>query len=48
MPQLIEAYPSLFDTKEMEEHLQQKKVEMDVARIKAFAANHNANYKREV
>lgn len=45
MPHIAEIYPNLFDSEELEEQLQQKKLELEVARIKGFVASHNANYK---
>lgn len=47
MPSIHEAYPTLFDTAEIEEKVQAKRDEASVARFKQFAQIHNKKY-REV
>lgn len=41
MPELSEAYPTLFDSKEIEEKKQEKKDELSALRFKQFAQNYN-------
>lgn len=48
LPELAEAYPSLFDTKEIEEHKQQKRNELSALRFKQFANFHNNKINKEV
>lgn len=48
LPELAEAYPSLFDTKEIEEHKQQKRDELSALRFKQFANFHNNKINKEV
>lgn len=45
MPTIAEAYPSLFDSKELEEKTKAKKEELSALRFKQFAMNHNARFK---
>ena len=45
LPELGAVYPSLFDTKEIEEKKQAKKMELSAARFKQFAQSHNEKYK---
>ena len=45
MPQIAEAYPSLFEAEEIENKIQEKKDELSVLRFKQFAQNHNNKYK---
>ena len=45
MPQLYEAYPTLFDSDELEEQKQQKKTELSIMRFKQFAQTYNNRYK---
>lgn len=44
MPSIAEAYPSLFDTTELEERRQEKAMELSVARFRQFAQHHNKKY----
>lgn len=48
MPELGAVYPSLFDTKEIEEQKQAKKVELSALRFKQFAQSYNNKFKKEV
>ena len=48
LPELAEAYPSLFDTKEIEEYKQQKRNELSALRFKQFANFHNNKINKEV
>lgn len=45
MPHIAEAYPSLFETAEIENKIQEKKNELSILRFKQFAQNHNNKYK---
>jgi hypothetical protein len=45
MPTLSEAYPSLFDTEEEQERIQEQKDELTILRFKQFAQAHNSKYK---
>jgi hypothetical protein len=45
IPEISEAYPSLFDTKFMEEKKQEKKAELSALRFKQFANSYNSKYK---
>lgn len=45
MPELAEAYPTLFSKKNIEEEKQRKKDELSAIRFKQFAAAYNARYK---
>ena len=45
MPQLYEVYPSLFNSEEMENQKQQKKLELSALRFKQFAQAYNNKYK---
>lgn len=47
LPSIQEAYPTLFDSAEIEEKVQVKRDEASVARLKQFAQIHNKKY-REV
>lgn len=47
MPQIAEAYPSLFVTEEIEEKIQEKKDELSVLRFKQFAQSYNKRYEEE-
>lgn len=44
LPELSEAYPSLFNTKEMEEAKAVKQAEISALRFKLFAENHNKKF----
>lgn len=45
MPQISEAYPSLFSSGEVEEKVQEKKNELSVLRFKQFAQSYNKKFK---
>lgn len=45
MPTLADAYPSLFNSEEIEEQQQRKKDELTIMRFKQFAASHNKKYR---
>ena len=47
MPEVYEAYPTLFDSKEMEEKKAEKKAELSAIRFKQFAASFNKKFKEE-
>lgn len=47
MPDIAEVYPTLFDTKEMEERKAVKKAELSALRFKQFAASYNKKFKEE-
>lgn len=47
MPEIGEEYPSLFDTKEIQEKKAEKKAELSVLRFKLFAEAHNEKFKKE-
>lgn len=44
-PEVAEAYPNLFNTEQIEEAKAQKQAELNIARFKQFADNHNKNFK---
>lgn len=44
MPAIAEAYPSLFDSEEIEEAKQQKQMELSALRFKQFADTFNKNF----
>ena len=44
-PELGEVYPTLFDTKEIEQKKQVKKMELSAIRFKQFADSHNSKFK---
>lgn len=44
MPELHQAYPSLFDTQEVEEVRAVKQAEISALRFKLFADNHNKKF----
>ena len=48
MPDIAQVYPSLFDSKEVEEIKAQKLDELSVARFKQFAHSFNSNFNKEV
>ena len=48
LPEISEAYPSLFDSKVFEEKKQEQKAELSALRFKQFANFHNKKYKEEV
>ena len=45
MPEIANVYPTLFDSKEIEEKKQEKQDELSVARFKQFAQSHNMRFK---
>lgn len=45
MPEISEAYPSLFVASEIREKQQEKKAELSALRFKQFAASYNKKYK---
>lgn len=45
MPEISEVYPTLFDSKEIEEKKQAKKAELSALRFKQFANFHNSKIK---
>lgn len=47
MPDISEAYPSLFDGKEVEEQKQEKKDELSAVRFKQFANSFNKKLKNK-
>lgn len=44
-PEVAEAYPSLFNSEQMQEEKAKKQAELSIARFKQFADNHNRNFK---
>ncbi len=48
MPSISDAYPSLFDSEEIEEKKQEKKNELSILRFKQFAQSYNDKFKKEV
>lgn len=47
MPEIYEAYPTLFDSKELEEKKAEMKAELSAIRFKQFAASFNKKFKEE-
>lgn len=47
MPELSEAYPTLFDSKEMQEKKQERKDDLSALRFKQFAQNYNKSFKNK-
>lgn len=45
MPELSEAYPTLFNSKEIEEKKAEKQAELSALRFKQFAASYNQRFK---
>lgn len=45
IPEISEVYPSLFDSKDIEEKKQEQKAELSVLRFKQFANSYNKKYK---
>lgn len=45
MPDISEAYPTLFNTKEVEEQKAEKQAELSALRFKQFAASYNQRFK---
>lgn len=48
MPDISDVYPSLFNSKEIEEIKQENKDKLSVLRFKQFATCHNSKFKKEV
>ena len=48
VPEIAEVYPSLFDSKEIEEEKQEKRDELSILRFKQFAQTFNKNFEKEV
>lgn len=48
VPEIAEVYPSLFDSKEIEEKKQEKRDELSILRFKQFALSYNKKFKKEV
>ena len=47
MPEIQEAYPTLFDSKVVEEKRAEQKAELSALRFKQFAASFNKKFKEE-
>lgn len=47
LPEIGEAYPTLFDTKEVQEQKQERKAELSALRFKLFADSYNSRFKEE-
>lgn len=47
MPSIADAYPSLFNSEELQEKLQAKREELSVLRFKQFAQSLNKKFKEE-
>lgn len=45
MPEITEAYPSLFDSEEIQEQKKEKQMELYALRFKQFAASYNKKFK---
>ena len=48
MPEISAAYPTLFDSKEIQEKKQEKKNELSALRFKQFAQAYNKKFNKEV
>lgn len=48
MPDISEAYPTLFDSQEIEEKKQEQKAKLSALRFKQFAQSFNQNFNKEV
>lgn len=48
MPDISEAYPSLFDSQELAEKKQEKQAELSALRFKQFAQSYNQKFRKEV
>lgn len=48
VPEIAEVYPSLFDSKEIEEEKQEKRDELSILRFKQFAQTFNKKFEKEV
>ena len=47
MPEIGEVYPTLFDSKEIQERKEAKQVELSVLRFKLFAKSYNEKFKNK-
>lgn len=47
MPAIEEVYPTLFDTKAIEEQKRERQAELSAIRFKQFATSFNKNFKKE-
>ena len=47
LPELSEIYPSLFDSKEIEEYKQEQRMNLSAIRFKQFATSYNKRFKEE-
>lgn len=47
-PSIAEAYPSLFNSEDIEEKQQEKRDELSALRFKQFAQSYNRKFKKEV
>lgn len=47
MPDISEVYPTLFDSKELQEKKEERLAELSALRFKLFAQSHNEKFKRE-
>ena len=48
MPEISAAYPTLFDSEEIQEQKQEKKDELSALRFKQFAQSYNKKFNKEV
>ena len=48
MPDISEVYPTIFDSKDIEEKKREKKAELSALRFKQFAESYNKKFKQEV
>ena len=48
MPEISAAYPTLFDSEEIQEKKQEKKDELSALRFKQFAQSYNKKFNKEV
>lgn len=48
MPKIADVFPSLFDSEEIEEKLQEKKDELSALRFKQFTQSFNRKFNKEV
>ena len=46
MPEIAEVYPTLFDSKEIQEKQEEKQAELSALRFKLFAKSHNDKFKK--
>ena len=45
MPEIVEVYPTVFDSKEIQEKKEEKQVELSALRFKLFAQSYNDRFK---